>query len=155
MTESPSSDRKPVDRRALVRDAVRMSSLLGALACVGLVIAGLPDLAIATAIGTLFGAINFVLLARGVGGAIDRTVAGVERARRELDASDDDPGEGLEPKDVLGRPHGAGGGLRLALLVLLVAALIWYLRIDPAGIAIGIVLTLIGASLAARRHVVG
>lgn len=142
---------EPIDRRALVRDAVRTSCLLGAVACAALAIAGLPSLAIATAIGTLFGAINFLLLARGVGGAIDRTVAGVERARRELDAPDD-PREGLEPSDVVGRPHGAGGGFRLALFVLLVAALLWYLPIDPAGIAIGIVIMLVGASMAAHRH---
>jgi hypothetical protein len=142
---------EPIDRRAVVRDAVRMSSLLGALACAALAIAGLPNLAIATAIGTLFGAINFLLLARGVGGAIDRTVAGVERARRELDVAND-PREGLEPNDVVGRPHGAGGGFRLALFVVLVAALVLYLPIDPAGIAIGIVITLVGASVAAHRH---
>lgn len=141
-------ERAPIDRRALVRDAIRMSSLLGAVVCVALVIAGLANLAIATAIGTLLGAINFVLLARGVGGAIDRTVAGVERARRELGASQD----GLEPNDVVGRPHGAGGGFRLALSVLLVAALLLFLPTDPAGLAMGIVITLIGASVAAHRH---
>jgi hypothetical protein len=139
-----------IDRQILLRDAIRLSSLIGAVVSVGLVIGGLPDLAIATAIGTLVGALNFVLLARGVGGAIDRTVAGVERTQRETEA---DPQEGVEPKDVVGRPLGAGGGLRLALLVLLVAALLGYLRIDPVGIAIGIVVTLLGASLAAHRLV--
>jgi hypothetical protein len=139
-----------IDRQILLRDAIRLSSLIGAVVSVALVIGGLPDLAIATAIGTLVGALNFVLLARGVGGAIDRTVAGVERTQRETEA---DPQEGVEPKDVLGRPLGAGGGLRLALLVLLVAALLGYLRIDPVGIAIGIVITLLGASVAAHRLV--
>jgi len=146
--------REPIDRRTLVRDAVRTSSLLGAVVCTGLVIAGLVELAIGTAIGTLFGAINFVLLARGVGGAIDRTVASVERARQELGAqadASDQLREGLEPKDVVGRPLGAGGGFRFALLVLLVAALLWYLPTDPAGLAMGVVITLIGASLAAHR----
>lgn len=139
---------EPIERRALLRDAIRTSSLLGAVVCAALAIAGMPSLAIATAIGTLLGAINFVLLARGVGGAIDRTVAGVERAQRELGASDE---EGLEPKDVLGRPLGAGGPFRLALSVLLTAALLWFLPTEPAGLAMGIVITLIGASVAAHR----
>jgi hypothetical protein len=132
----------------LLRDAIRTSSLLGAIVCAALAIAGLPSLAIATGIGTLLGAINFVLLARGVGGAIDRTVAGVERAQRELGASDE---EGLEPKDVPGRPLGAGGPFRLALSVLLVAALLWFLPTEPAGLAMGIVIALVGASVAAHR----
>ncbi len=143
----------PIDRRALVGDAIRYSTLLGAAVCAIAALAGAPQLAIAVAIGTLVGAINFVLLARGVGGAIDRTVAGVERTRRELDARRAaGEGEGVEPGDVLGRPQGAGGGFRLALSVLLVAALILLLPVDPAGLAIGFVITLVGASVAAYRH---
>jgi hypothetical protein len=137
-----------IDRRALVRDAIRFSSLIGAGICAVVTILGLPDLAIAIAVGTLLGAVNFVLLARGVGGAIDRTVAGVERTKRELGVSE---GAEIEPNDVLGRPLGAGGGLRLALLVLLVAALVWLLPTDPAGLAMGIIITLVGASVAALR----
>lgn len=151
MTEVPAFT--PIDRRALVRDAIRYSSLIGALVCAATALAGRPNLAIGVAIGVMLGAINFVLLARGVGGAIDRTVAGVERAvhergeRRER-ATD----EGLEPQDVLGRPHSAGGSLRLALIVLLVAAILWFQPAEPAGLAIGIIITLIGASVAAHRH---
>ena len=139
---------EPIERRALLRDAIRTSSLLGAIVCTAVAIAGWPSFAIGIAIGTLLGAINFVLLARGVGGAIDRTVAGVERAQRELGRASED---GLEPKDVLGRPLGAGGGFRVALSVLLVAALLWFLPTDPAGLAMGIVITLVGASVAAHR----
>ena len=144
MSESP----EPIERRALLRDAVRTSSLLGAIVCAAVAIAGWPSLAIGIAIGTLLGAINFVLLARGVGGAHDSTVAGVERARRELGNGEDQP---LEPKDVVGRPLGAGGSFRLALSVLLVAALLLFLPTDPAGLAMGIVITLVGASVAAHR----
>jgi hypothetical protein len=136
-----------IERRTLLRDAIRHSCVLGAAVCALVAIAGWPSLAIAIAIGTVFGAINFVLLARGIGGAIDRTVAGVERARQELEVGD----QPLEPKDVLDRAHGAGGGVRLALSVALVAALLWFLPTDPAGLAIGIVVTLVGASVAAHR----
>jgi hypothetical protein len=147
MTTEPTKPAASIDRRALVRDTIRLSSLLGAAVC-AVTVAWSPDLAIAVGVGTLLGAVNFVLLARGVGGAIDRTVAGVERTRSELGAGPDQP---IEPKDVLGRPQGAGGGLRLALSVLLVAALILILPLDPAGLAIGIIITLLGASMAAYR----
>jgi hypothetical protein len=167
MTTSPSpeTERQPeplaIDRRLLVRDAIRYSSLIGGLCCATLAIAGLPNLAIALAVGTLFGEVNFVLLARGVSGAIDSTVAGVARAQQEAQSRDPTPvrevsgplaADGLEPKDVLGRPLGAGGPFRLALSVLLVAALLWWIPTDPAGLAMGIVITLLGASVAALRH---
>jgi hypothetical protein len=139
-----------IERRTLLRDAIRYSSLFGAAACAVVAIAGWPSLAIAIAIGTLLGALNFVLLARGVGGAIDRTVAGVERTKRELETRTGGARD-LEPSDVLDRPHGAGGGFRLALSVLLVAGLLWFLPTEPAGLAIGIVITLVGASVAAHR----
>lgn len=153
----PAIDRSPepapIDRRALIRDSVRLSSSIGAVLCAIVAIAGAPDLAVGIGIGTVLGAVNFVLLARGVGGAIDRTVAGVERTRLELDTqASNRAGEGVEPKDVLGRPLGAGGGFRLALLVLSIAGLILMSPVDPAGLAIGIVVALLGASVAAFRH---
>lgn len=147
-TDPANPTRPPIDRRALVRDAIRYSSFLGAAICAVVAIVGYPSLAIAIAVGTLLGAINFVLLARGVGGAIDRTVAGVERAQGERGAKL----EGLAPEDVVGRPLGAGGGLRLALSVLLIAALLLFLPTDPAGLAMGIIITLVGASAAALSH---
>jgi hypothetical protein len=139
----------PIDRRALVRDALRSSCLLGALVCAVAALLGSSDLAIGVALGTLLGAVNFVLLARGIGGAIDRTVASVEQATHARGASAED---GLDPVEVVDRPRGAGGPLRLALLVVLVAGVLWLQPADPAGIALGFVLTLIGASVAALRH---
>lgn len=139
---------EPIERRALLRDAIRTSSLLGALVCTIVALLGWPSLALGIAIGTLLGGINFVLLARGVAVAIDRTVASVERTRRELDADTD---RALEPGEVVDRPLGAGGMFRFALALALVAALLWLLPTDPAGLAIGIVITLIGASVAAHR----
>lgn len=155
MTE-PDPTYAPIDRRALVRDAVRISSLLGALVCAVAVLAGSPRLAIGIAIGTVLGLVNFVLLARGLGGAIDRTVTGVAQAQRERGGQSTADEDGLDPEDVLGRPLTAGGSLRLALAVLLVAAILWFQPGEPLvlalGLAIGIIITLVGASLAAHRH---
>ena len=144
--------RPPVNRRALVREAVRNACIVGALLSAGVALAGQalggPDLAISIAFGTVLGAVNLVLLARGVGGAIDQTVAGIERTQRERDVSQGP----LEPEDVLARPRGAGGPMRLALILLLVAALLWYPPTEPLGLAVGVVLVLITTSVAAYRH---
>ena len=147
-----------IDRRAVVRDAIRNSSLLGALASGLALILASPELAIAIGVGTGFGVVNFVLLARGVGGAIDRTVAGVERTRQELATGG--PGgeaagaasEGLDPALVVDRPRGAGGSFRLALSVVLVAAALFLLPTDPVGVPIGVIITLVGASAATSSH---
>ena len=149
-----------IDRGALVRDAIRNTSLLGALASGLALILASPELALAIGVGTGFGVVNFVLLARGVGGAIDRTVAGVERTRQELASkpggpTGDDAGaadEGLDPELVGDRPRGAGGSFRLALSVVLVAAALFLLPTDPAGVPIGVIITLVGASVAASSH---
>jgi hypothetical protein len=154
----------PIDRGALIRDALRNISLLGAAASAVAIALHSPELGIAVGIGTGFAALNFLLLARGVGGAIDRTVAGVERTQRELGERPDprpdppesgDPADGLDPNLVVDRPHSAGGSFRLILSVVLVAALLWVLPGDPvgpAGLAIGVILALVGASAAALRH---
>lgn len=148
MTEPP--EYTPIDRRALVRDAVRYSSLLGALVGAATALGGHPNLAIGVAIGVVLGTINFLLIARGLSGAIDRTVAGVERAQRARDG--EISADGLEPEDVPDRPRDAGGSVRLGLAVLLVAAILWFQPADPAGLAIGILVTLVGASVAGYRH---
>jgi hypothetical protein len=164
----------PIDRGALIRDALRNTSLLGAAVCAVAIALGHPDLGLAVGIGTGFAALNLLLLARGVSGAIDRTVAGVERTQRELgqrpgsppgslgesrpEPDPADPADGLEPNLVVDRPRGAGGSFRLALSVVLVAALLWVLPADPvgpAGVAIGIILALAGLSAAAIRHIQG
>ena len=140
----------------MVRDAVRDSCILGAVVSAALALLGWPQLAISVALGTLLGAINFVLLARSVSGAIDRTVAEVERTQRErgeLPNSETDEGdEGLDPEEVVGRPRNAGGALRLAFAVVLIAGLLRFPPTEPMGLAIGVIIVLIGASAAALRH---
>jgi hypothetical protein len=141
-----------VNRQALVREAVRNACLLGGLISAGVALAGDRfggvDLAISIGLGTLLGAVNLVLLARGVGGAIDRTVAAIATTERERDVSQGP----IEPDDVLARPRSAGGPLRLALIVILVAGLLLYLPTEPLGLAIGVVLVLLTTSIAGWRH---
>jgi hypothetical protein len=145
--EPPHASAELGRRRALVRDAVRWACLGGALVAAPLALLGQPELAISVVLGTLLGAVNFVLLARGVGSAIDRTVFETERTRRERERSDP-----LDPDEVVGRPRGAGGALRLAFIVLLVAAMLWYPPTQPMGLAIGVIIVLIAASFAALRQ---
>jgi peptidoglycan/LPS O-acetylase OafA/YrhL len=130
-------------RRTLVVDAVRIACFGGAVVSAIVALFGLPALSISIIFGTLLGTANFMLLARGVGGAIDRTVEEIERSRRE-------PGGQVDPKEVARR--GAGGAMRLAFVVLLVAAVLWYPSTEPLGLAIGVIIMLVALSLAALRE---
>jgi peptidoglycan/LPS O-acetylase OafA/YrhL len=130
-------------RRALIVDAIRIACFGGAITSAIVAVFGMPELGISIIFGTLLGTANLMLLARGVGAAIDRTVEEVERARRES-------GRELDPTEAARR--GAGGVLRLACVVLLVAAVLWYPPIEPLGLAIGVIIMLIALSLAAARE---
>ena len=129
----------------LIVDAVRFAGFGGALVSIVVTLVGPLDLAISIMLGTLLGAANFVLLARGVGAAIDRTVAEVERSRREARGQ-------VDAAEVARRSRGAGSAMRLAFVVLLLAVVLWYPSTQPLGLAIGIFITLIGASVAALRE---
>jgi hypothetical protein len=131
----------------LIIDAVRFACLGVALASAAVALLGTPELAISIVLGTLLGAVNFVLLARGIGAAIDRTVFELERTRRETGR------EGpLDPVEIVGRPRGAGGMFRLALIVLIVAGVLWYPSTQPLGLALGVIIVLLAASLAGLRQ---
>lgn len=134
-------------RRVLIIDALRFACLGGAAASAAVALLDASELAISIVFGTLLGAVNFVLLARGIGAAIDRTVFELERTRRETGREGQ-----LEPVEVVGRPRGAGGMFRLALIVLLVAGVLWYPSTQPLGLALGVIIVLLAASLAALRQ---
>ena len=141
---------EPSRRRVLIRDAVRFSSFAGAGICVVFVVLGWVDLAIATALGTLVGVLNFVLLARGVSNAIDRTVAAVVETQRERG----DPSVALDPEAVVHRPRSAGGVARMAVVAAALAGLLLAAPsiAQPAGLAIGVIVVLIAASASGLRH---
>jgi hypothetical protein len=130
-------------RRALIVDAVRIACFGGAVVSAIVALFGTPALAISIVFGTLLGTANFMLLARGVGAAIDRTVEEIERSRRE-------PERRLDPAELVRK--GTGGALRLAVVVLLVVAVLWNPWMQPLGLAIGILVMLVALSLAAARE---
>jgi hypothetical protein len=134
-------------RRALIVDAVRIAWVGGAVTSTIVTLFGLTNLGISILFGTLLGTANFMLLARGVGAAIDRTVEEIERTRRETGREGQ-----LDPAEVVSRPRSAGGAMRLAFVVLLVAAVLWYPSTEPLGLAIGVIIMLIALSLAAVRE---
>ena len=137
-----------LDRGALVRDSLRASALLGALACGLAVLFGAPQLAISIALGLALAAVNFLLLARGLAAALDGTRASAAQARsdRGLEADAE-----LTADSVGDRPRRVGSPLRLALMLAALAALAW-LAPAPEGLAIGVAVVLIAASLAAIVH---
>ena len=133
-------------RQQMIREGAQLSCLVGALAAVPPALLGRPQLAMTIVLGTLLASINFVLLARGIANAIDRTVEGVERAMEGRS-----PSAELEPKDVLGRPHNASSILRLLFLFAVLGGLMWLPPAEPMGLAIGVIVALIGGSTAAYR----
>lgn len=146
-SEQPNPEQLAARRRTLVLDGVRISCLLGALTCAAVALLATPQLAISIALGTLLGAVNFVMLARNIAAALDRTVAEVERTREQLGS------EGpVNPKAVTARPRGAGGGLRLAFVVLVIAFAMTIPVTQPMGLAIGVLIVLVGTCVAAWRE---
>ncbi|MCA9682056.1 MAG: hypothetical protein KC457_07650 [Myxococcales bacterium] len=158
MNEEPAA-RAPVDAVALVRDALLISALLTAPASLVATLLGSADLGISLAIGWMIGALNLVLLARGIDAAIRRTLAGIDEARRErgeptlaeLDG-EADPRAGAVDPALVRRPSGAGGAVRLALGLAAVVALLWLHPERPEGLAIGVVFVLTGLGASAGRH---
>lgn len=150
-TERPDPQLLAQRRRALLIDAVRWSCLVGGLAAGGAALLASPALGISIALGTLLAAINLVLLARGIAGALDGTVEAVERARREGRQTGTETGQ-IDPEAIVDRPRGVGGGLRLLLVVALVGAVFIYRPAQPIGLAIGVIVVLAGLSLAALRE---
>ena len=141
-----SQDQERLRRQTLVRNAVRMALVAGAALSVLAALLASTALAISILLGTLLACINFVLLARGVSSAIDRTVAAVEAVE---EARGLERGEGqLEPEEVVDRPYNASSFLRLIFFVGVVGALMWLPPKEPMGLAIGVIVVLIAASLA-------
>lgn len=144
--------RAPVDRAAFVRRALVVSGLLLAPICALAILAD-ADLAIAIALGGLLGAVNLILLARGVGQLIDQTVAGIAaaKAREDSAASDTASAEGIDPAKVE-RPRGVAAFVRIGAIALAVVAVFLLRPARPLGLAIGFVVVLAGAAVAAIRQ---
>ena len=100
-------------------------------------------------LGTLLGSINFVLLARGIANAIDRTVAEIERAKAEQGI--DSPEAAVDPDSLIARPRSASSLWRTLFALLVLFGLIRFPPAEPMGLAIGVLLVLIAVSFASYR----
>jgi len=145
----PQREREQARRQTVVREGVRFSLLGGAGLSVLAALLASPGLATSILLGTLLACINFVLLARGVASAIDRTVAAVEEVEQTRGPTPDDAP--LEPEEVVNRAYNASSLLRLLFFLAVVAGLIWLPPTEPMGLAVGVLVVLIGASVAMVR----
>lgn len=147
----------------VVRDSLTISALILGPSCVIVALVGDPALAISIAAGGVIAGLNFLLLARKLAQAIDQTLAGVAEARaeraKELDAGepsdtgpdtgDEEPG--VDPATVRRAPVG-GSIVRLLLLLAVVAGVLLWPEARPVGLAVGVLVVLVGASLAGLRE---
>lgn len=136
-------------RDLLVREGVRFALIAGgALTGLAALLAS-PALATSIALGTLLASINFVLLARGIANAIDRTVAEIERAKAEQGIGS--PEAPVDPDSLLARPRSASSFLRTLFFFAVLFGLIRYPPAEPMGLAIGVLVVLIAVSFASYR----
>ena len=119
------------EARAVTRGTLALGLGSAAIACLVALVFD-PALARAIALGALFGLANFLLLAR----AIDRATRNAVSAA----AHDRTPERPLFALGVL---------VRLPLLVVALALVLWYLPTRPEGLIVGFGLVLVALALAA------
>jgi hypothetical protein len=139
-------------RAALLRDTVRISGVITAVCCALLgFLAGLW-LALSVALGALIMLANFLLLARALTRLIERALDPPRTAKSESDPADpDDPG--ATPHEPTPPPSKTPAGpLRLAVLVLAMTMILWYMPARPEGLAVGILIVLLAATIAGVRQ---
>jgi ATP synthase I chain len=122
-------DRPKLDATPLLRETLLLSSVATLVCCALVSVLGDPRLALTIALGAVIAVANFLLLARWIGRAIDRTVA--------------------DPRDTPERPR---SGLRLAFLLLAMLGVLWYMPARPEGMAVGVLIVLVAATIAGNRH---
>lgn len=139
----------PRDR--LVRDTLTLAGLITIVACAGIGLLGDPDLALTIALGAVIAAANFLLLAHGIARAIDR--AGEGSSGHE---GGSDPAHELDreaSRVVAARAQdGLRSRFRLALLLLAMLGILWYMPARPEGLAVGVLIVLLAATIAGQRH---
>jgi len=107
------------------------------LVCVGIfvcLVGGFFEWAVGIALGALIFAANLVLFARDL-------IRVQERVEEEVLDDDSQPAVGFK---------GTKSGLRLILVALALAIILWYMPARPEGIVIGVCLVLVAAAIAAR-----
>lgn len=154
----------------LTRTTLVLSGAATAVICACVLVFGDPRLALTIALGAVIAAANFLLLARGVARAIDRAAAGQqgreadEGGDREVSGSSE-PGK-ANPIDLAGSDathepsrvvvlearDALQSGFRLALLLLAMLWILWYMPARPEGLAVGVLIVLVAATIAGLRH---
>jgi hypothetical protein len=147
----------------LVRDTLVLSGLATVVCCAGVLLWGDPRLALTIALGAVIASANFLLLARGVTRAIDRAAAGEssELARERgsepgkanpVDTAGSDATHEPSRALVLEARDALQSGFRLALLLLAMLWILWYMPARPEGLAVGVLIVLVAATIAGLRH---
>jgi hypothetical protein len=126
-------------RVTLVRETLLLTGLATIITCALVGLLADPRLALTIALGAGIAGANFLLLARGIARAIDL-------ASSDLGSSD-------HPHEPVPQPENSlRSGLRLALLLLAMLGILWYMPARPEGLAVGVLIVLLAATIAGFRH---
>lgn len=126
-----------------MRETLGFAGVGAALCCALVGLLADPRLALTIALGAVIAAANFMLLAQGIARAIDRTVDDPSRASNQSDPAHEPPARA---------PEALRSGLRLALLLLAMLGILWYMPARPEGLAVGVLIVLLAATIAGYRH---
>jgi lysylphosphatidylglycerol synthetase-like protein (DUF2156 family) len=142
------SDATSLARARLVRETLVLAGATTSVTCAAVALLGDPGLAITIALGAVIAGANFLLLARGIARAIDRASQDPGGQTANVGAGESDrPHEAARPTE-----NGLQSGLRLALLLLAMLGILWYMPARPEGLAVGVLIVLVAATIAGFRH---
>lgn len=156
MTDSDAIERA---RAAMQRETVSLTGVITSVCCALLGFFGNLWLALSVALGALLMLANFLLLARALthllARALEPTSApeGQERDDPEASAASSDGDQPKPPHEAAPPlPKTPAGPLRLAILVLATTMILWYMPARPEGLAVGILIVLLAATIAGVRQ---
>jgi hypothetical protein len=135
-------------RAMLVRETLVFAGLGTSVGCALAVLLGDLRLALAIALGAAIAAANFLLLARGISRAIDRILEDQVGQPANAEPVASDRAHEAAPAS----PKPPRSGLRLALLLLAMLGILWYMPARPEGLAVGVFIVLLAATIAGLRR---
>jgi lysylphosphatidylglycerol synthetase-like protein (DUF2156 family) len=135
-------------RALLVRETLIFAGLVTSVSCALVGLLADPRLAITIALGAVIAGANFLLLARGIARAIDRASEEPGGQTAIVGAGESDRPHEPAPTS----ENGLRSGFRLALLLLAMVGILWYMPARPEGLAVGVLIVLVAATVAGFRH---
>jgi lysylphosphatidylglycerol synthetase-like protein (DUF2156 family) len=135
-------------RAGLVRETLMIAGAAAGVACAVVGLLADPRLALTIALGAVIAGANFLLLARGIARAIDRASEDPGGQPANVGAGESDRPHEPAPTS----ENGLRSGLRLALLLLAMLGILWYMPARPEGLAVGVLIVLVAATIAGFRH---